>query len=117
MLGGKPNNAFFFFYFDGRHLRFLDPHHPQPTVNMAGAWSTASYFTERETRLAYRDLDPCVSLVFLVKYEEDFAQFMKGLDAPEFKKIFTIKRSRVQTFCPDDFIAIDDELDLLEADL
>ncbi|KAL7715795.1 Cysteine protease [Entamoeba marina] len=98
MLGGKPSYAHYFHTFDGSTLWYLDPH------------TTKCYVRGIE----YKNIDPSVSLIFLVKHREDYDNFMKCFENQNFSRLFSFKNEADLAVDPDEFISLDDDMVLSE---
>ncbi|ELP90383.1 cysteine protease atg4, putative [Entamoeba invadens IP1] len=108
MVGGKPNLAFFFHTFDGNLLYYLDPHTTQNAVSMDGGWSAESYFCNDVKSMKYKNLDPSVSLLFLIKNKDDFNKFEDNFKTDTFSKLFVFKNEREEKGM-DEIMAIEDD--------
>jgi cysteine protease ATG4 len=67
MIGGTPNYAHYFHTFFNDELYFLDPHTTQQSINMKKDWNISSYFCKSINHMKYTELDPSISIVFLIK--------------------------------------------------
>uniref|UniRef100_A0A4W3JSA6 Cysteine protease n=1 Tax=Callorhinchus milii TaxID=7868 RepID=A0A4W3JSA6_CALMI len=75
VLGGKPNNAYYFIGFIGDELIYLDPHSTQAAVDTEedGSVDDHSYHCQRVPhRMKITQLDPSVALGFFCYTEKDF---------------------------------------------
>lgn len=71
MIGGKPNQAYFFYGYADDDLLYMDPHEVQPYIpNFVEDMNDASYHTNTMWKLKFSHLDPSVALVkYFVIYE------------------------------------------------
>ena len=113
MIGGEPNLAHYFHTLMGDELYYLDPHNTQQAVNMKKEWSMKSYFCKDLMKMSYEKLDPSVSIVFLVKTENDYYDFKKCFEGKKYAKLFTLKTEEdEQKVNYDDFLSIDSDFEL-----
>ncbi|XP_043913144.1 cysteine protease ATG4A [Protopterus annectens] len=75
VLGGKPNNAYYFIGFVGDELIYLDPHSTQSAIDPESSKvvDDVSYHCQRiPQRMKIVNLDPSVALGFFCKDEKEF---------------------------------------------
>ncbi|XP_060688441.1 cysteine protease ATG4A isoform X1 [Hemiscyllium ocellatum] len=82
VLGGKPNNAYYFIGFLGDELIYLDPHTTQAAVDTEddGSVDDYSYHCQRiPHRMKITHLDPSVALGFFCNTERDFESWCNSV--------------------------------------
>jgi len=80
MIGGKPNQAYYFYGYADDELLYMDPHEVQPYVsNLIDDMNDSSYHTNNTWKMRFTQLDPSVALAFVCKYEEDFLELIESL--------------------------------------
>ncbi|XP_041050643.1 cysteine protease ATG4A isoform X1 [Carcharodon carcharias] len=82
VLGGKPNNAYYFIGFLGDELIYLDPHTTQAAVDTEddGSVDDYSYHCQRiPHRMKITHLDPSVALGFFCNTEKDFESWCNSV--------------------------------------
>nr|AWV66719.1 cysteine protease ATG4-like-1 [Brachionus calyciflorus] len=87
MIGGKPNQAYYFYGYLDDDLLYMDPHECQPYVpNFVEEMNDSSYHTNIMWKLKFSQLDPSIALGFVCKYEEDFLDLIDILQKNIVKK-------------------------------
>lgn len=82
MIGGKPNQAYFFYGYADDDLLYMDPHECQPYVpNFVENMNDSSYHTNTMWKLKFSQIDPSVALGFVCKHEEDFLDLIESLQS------------------------------------
>jgi len=80
MIGGKPNQAYFFYGYADDDLLYMDPHEVQHYVpNFVEEMNDATYHTNTMWKLKFSHLDPSVALAFVCKTETDFLDLIDAL--------------------------------------
>jgi cysteine protease ATG4 len=98
-LSGRPsashyfigNQSSSFFYLDPHSTRPLLPYHPSPSSYTPE--EVALCHTRRLRRIDIREMDPSMLIAFLVKDEEDFEIWKKGVVEVQGKSIVHISKS------------------------
>lgn len=100
MIGGKPNQAYFFYGYADDDLLYMDPHEVQPYIpNFVEDMNDASYHTNTMWKLKFSHLDPSVALGFLCTTEIEFLDLIDTLRADvlnqnDLNAIFEISETR-----------------------
>eukprot|EP00698_Gefionella_okellyi_P010956 TRINITY_DN2871_c0_g1_i1.p1 TRINITY_DN2871_c0_g1~~TRINITY_DN2871_c0_g1_i1.p1 ORF type:complete len:362 (+),score=41.26 TRINITY_DN2871_c0_g1_i1:46-1131(+) len=74
ILGGKPNNSYYFFGSQGNDVYYLDPHCPQETVNLSEDDHLMTFRTQVPTekmRMPMERMDPSMAIAFYIRDEKD----------------------------------------------
>ncbi|KAJ5053565.1 Cysteine protease atg4 [Penicillium rubens] len=82
--GGRPSASHYFVGAQDCHLFFLDPHTTRPATlyRPDGLYTQEeldSYYTSRLRRIHIKDMDPSMLIGFLVKDEDDWADWKKRI--------------------------------------
>lgn len=100
MIGGKPNQAYYFYGYADDDLLYMDPHEVQPYVsNFVEDMNDSSYHTNTMWKLKFSLLDPSVALGFVCETEVDFLDLVDTLrenvlNKNDFNAIFEISDTR-----------------------
>lgn len=87
MIGGKPNQAYYFYGYADDDLLYMDPHEVQPYLpNFVGNMDDSTYHTNTMWKLKFNQLDPSIALAFVCKQEEDFLDLIESLKNNVIKK-------------------------------
>jgi cysteine protease ATG4 len=87
MIGGKPNQAYYFYGYADESLLYMDPHEVQPYIpNFVEDMNDSTYHTNTMWKLKFSQLDPSIALAFVCKLEEDFLDLLDALRANVIKK-------------------------------
>ncbi|RMZ93065.1 cysteine protease ATG4A [Brachionus plicatilis] len=77
LIGGKPNQAYYFYGYLDDELLYMDPHECQSYVpKFVEEMNDKSYHTNIMWKLKFSQLDPSIALGFVCKHEEDFLELI-----------------------------------------
>ncbi|ODH13578.1 hypothetical protein ACO22_07119 [Paracoccidioides brasiliensis] len=91
--GGRPSSSHYFIGAQGSYFFYLDPHHTRPALpyHAPGQVFTEeelnSYHTRRLRRLHIKDMDPSMLIGFLIKDEDDWADWKRNVGSVAGKAI------------------------------
>ncbi|OQE12009.1 hypothetical protein PENFLA_c065G00835 [Penicillium flavigenum] len=99
--GGRPSASHYFVGAQDCHLFFLDPHTTRPATlyRPDGVYTQEeldSYYTSRLRRIHIKDMDPSMLIGFLVKDEDDWADWKKRIQSTPGQPIVHIFPSQHQ---------------------
>lgn len=93
---GRPSSSHYFVGAQGQYLFYLDPHQTRPALpyytNVA-SYSQAdvdSCHTRRLRRIHVREMDPSMLVGFLIKDEEDWLDWKRGIKHVQGKPIIHV---------------------------
>lgn len=105
MIGGRPNQALYFFGFVGEEALFLDPHTTQNAGTVGQKLEDeeiqmdATYHQKYAMRINFRQIDPSLAVGFLSKTRDEFDQLCDRLrtifSAEGRQPLFEISRQRL----------------------
>lgn len=97
VLGGRPNNAYWFVGYSGDYLLYFDPHTVQP-ISDERANMHSSYHITCPSRVHVSHLDPSIAAAFFCNSEEDFkdlvSNFQSRILAGSKTPVFEVHTSR-----------------------
>lgn len=85
MIGGRPNQALYFFGYVGEEALFLDPHTTQNSGTVGQKLeeeeiqTDATYHQKYAMRINFRQIDPSLAVGFLAKTRQEFDQLCDRL--------------------------------------
>ncbi|KAF4345801.1 cysteine protease ATG4 [Fusarium beomiforme] len=94
--GGRPSSSHYFIGSQGSFLFYLDPHHTRPALpyheNLTDYSSEeiASCHTARLRRIHVREMDPSMLIGFLIRSEEDWQDWKRGVKHVQGKSIIHV---------------------------
>ncbi|KAJ5210291.1 hypothetical protein N7491_010097 [Penicillium cf. griseofulvum] len=100
--GGRPSASHYFVGAQDCHLFFLDPHTTRPATSYRpnGLYTQEeldSYYTCRLRRIHIKDMDPSMLIGFLIKDEDDWADWKKRIQSTPGQPIVHIFPSQHQS--------------------
>lgn len=87
MIGGRPNQALYFFGYVGEEALFLDPHTTQNSGSVGQKLDEdeiqmdATFHQRYATRINLRQIDPSLAVGFLARTRQEFDQLCDRLNA------------------------------------
>ncbi|KAJ9326487.1 hypothetical protein DTO027B5_287 [Paecilomyces variotii] len=120
--GGRPSASHYFVGVQGDYFFYLDPHHTRPALPYHGndtAYNKEeldTYHTRRLRRLHIKDMDPSMLIGFLIKDEEDWADWTKRVSSVQGKPIVHIYDSEAVSNHPYEREGALDEVETLDED-
>ncbi|KAJ0164911.1 putative cysteine protease atg4 [Colletotrichum tanaceti] len=94
--GGRPASSHYFIGAQGLHLFYLDPHHTRPALPFhtdPSHYSEAdvdTVHTRRLRRLHVRELDPSMLVGFLIRDEDDWAEWRRNVKHVQGKAVIHV---------------------------
>ncbi|OQD88651.1 hypothetical protein PENANT_c003G08802 [Penicillium antarcticum] len=93
--GGRPSSSHYFVGAQDSHLFFLDPHStrlatPYRPNELYTPEELDSYYTTRLRRIHIKDMDPSMLIGFLIKDEDDWADWKKQIESTAGRQIVHI---------------------------
>lgn len=105
MIGGRPNQALYFFGYVGDEALFLDPHTTQTSGTVGQKLEEeeiqmdATYHQRYAMRINFKQIDPSLAVGFLAKTRDEFDRLCDGLTTifavPGRQALFEISRQRM----------------------
>ncbi|KAF6789364.1 Cysteine protease ATG4 [Colletotrichum sojae] len=94
--GGRPSSSHYFVGTQGSYLFYLDPHHTRPALPFHE--NTSKYtdtdvdtvHTRRLRRLHVREMDPSMLIGFLIKDEDDWAEWRRNVKHVQGKAVIHV---------------------------
>ncbi|GAD99846.1 autophagy-related protein 4 [Paecilomyces variotii No. 5] len=117
---GRPSASHYFVGVQGDYFFYLDPHHTRPALPYRGNDRVYSkeeldtYHTRRLRRLHIKDMDPSMLIGFLIKDEEDWADWTKRVSSVQGKPIVHIYDSEAESNHPYEREGALDEVETLD---
>lgn len=101
IIGGRPNQALYFFGFVDDDILYLDPHTCQKSGSIGNKETQAeievdeTYHQRTAGRLAFTSMDPSIAVSFFCKTRLDFDKLIEQLEVKDGKTpIFEVIKSR-----------------------
>lgn len=105
MIGGRPNQALYFFGYVGEEALFLDPHTTQNAGTVGQKLEEeeiqmdSTYHQKYAMRISFRQIDPSLAVGFLARTREEFDDLCDNLtnvfSLPGRQPLFEISRKRL----------------------
>ncbi|KAJ6086918.1 hypothetical protein N7467_005832 [Penicillium canescens] len=99
--GGRPSASHYFVGSQDSHLFFLDPHSTRPATPYRPdepytSEELDSYYTSRLRRIHIKDMDPSMLIGFLIRDEDDWADWKQQIESTPGRQIVHIFPGHVQ---------------------
>lgn len=101
IIGGRPNQALYFFGYVGNDILYLDPHTCQRSGSVGSKETQAeieideTYHQRSAGRLAFTSMDPSIAVSFLCRTREDFDELIAQLETKDGSTpLFEVIKSR-----------------------
>ena len=97
--GGRPSSSHYFFGIQGDQFFYLDPHVTRPGLRFCSdptdltQEEVNSCHTRRLRRLPLKDMDPSMLIAFLIKDEEDWKSWRRGISDASGKPVVHVADS------------------------
>ena len=97
--GGRPSSSHYFFGIQGDQFFYLDPHVTRPGLRLCldpadlTQEEVDSCHTRRLRRLPLKDMDPSMLIAFLIKDEEDWKSWRRGISDASGKPVVHVADS------------------------
>ncbi|KAL1983071.1 hypothetical protein VTN96DRAFT_484 [Rasamsonia emersonii] len=120
--GGRPSASHYFVGVQNLHFFYLDPHHTRPALPYRGLGcpytkeELDSCHTRRLRRLHIQDMDPSMLIGFLIKDEDDWADWKRRISSTEGKAIIHVFSTEAGTSSGHEREGALDEVEALDDD-